>query len=181
MIQFNLSRALPIVLFGGIAVALGLGLKRDPKVSSFVLLDRPIRQFELPALNEQQPGLNSAKFAGRRLVLVNVIASWCGSCRFEHSFQMRATEDKRFTLMGMDWKDDATNANQYIKTYGNRYSQIGIDASGRSGINLGVSGVPETFVIDNQGRVRLRVPGPMTPEIWKAEIEHLIQTAEKSP
>lgn len=181
MIRINLSRALPVFLFAGVAVALGMGLKRDPKIIPSMLLDRAIPQFELPALSEQQPGLNSAKFAGRGLVLVNVFASWCGSCRFEHPFLMRAAEDKRFTLVGMDWKDDAANANQYIKTYGNPYSQIGIDASGRTGINLGVSGVPETFVIDNQGRVRLRVPGPMTPEIWKAEIEPLIQTAEKSP
>jgi cytochrome c biogenesis protein CcmG, thiol:disulfide interchange protein DsbE len=181
MIQINLSRVLPILLFGGVAVALGMGLKRDPKVIPSMLLDRPIPQFELPALSEQQPGLNSAKFAGHGLVLVNVFASWCGSCRFEHPFLMRAADDKRFTLVGMDWKDDAANANQYIKTFGNPYSQIGIDASGRIGINLGVSGVPETFVIDNQGRVRLRVPGPMTPEIWKAEIEPLIQSAEKSP
>jgi cytochrome c biogenesis protein CcmG, thiol:disulfide interchange protein DsbE len=181
MFQINLSRLLPVMLFSGVAVALSMGLKRDPKVIPSMLLDRPIPHFELPALNEQQPGLNSAKFSGRGLVLVNVFASWCGSCRFEHPFLMRAAEDKRFTLVGMDWKDDAANANQYIKTYGNPYSQIGIDASGRTGINLGVSGVPETFVIDNQGRVRLRVPGPMTPEIWKAEIEPLIQTAEKSP
>jgi cytochrome c biogenesis protein CcmG, thiol:disulfide interchange protein DsbE len=179
--RINISRVLPVLLFAALAAALAMGLKRDPKVIPSMLLDRPIPQFELPALNAAQPGLNSAKFAGRGLVLVNVFASWCGSCRFEHPFLMRTASDKRFTLVGMDWKDDAQNANKYIDTYGNPYSQIGIDASGRTGIDLGVSGVPETFVIDNQGRVRLRVPGPMTPEIWKAEIEPLIKTAEKAP
>jgi cytochrome c biogenesis protein CcmG, thiol:disulfide interchange protein DsbE len=179
MANLNLSRLLPVALFGGVTVALAMGLHRDPKVIPSMLLDRPIPQFELPALTASQPGLNSTKFSGHGLVLVNVFASWCGSCRFEHPFLMRVAEDKRFTLVGMDWKDEAANANDYIKTYGNPYSQVGIDASGRVGINLGVSGVPETFVIDNQGRVRLRVPGPMTPEIWKAEIEPLIQTASK--
>jgi cytochrome c biogenesis protein CcmG, thiol:disulfide interchange protein DsbE len=179
--RINLSRVLPVLLFAGVAGALAMGLNRDPKVIPSMLLDRPIPQFELPALNAVQPGLNSAEFSGHGLVLVNVFASWCGSCRYEHPFLMRVAEDKRFTLVGMDWKDEAANANQYIATFGNPYSQIGIDASGRTGINLGVSGVPETFVIDNQGRVRLRVPGPMTPEIWKAEIEPLIQTADKSP
>jgi cytochrome c biogenesis protein CcmG, thiol:disulfide interchange protein DsbE len=181
MLRINLSRVLPVLLFAGVAGALAMGLKRDPKVIPSMLLDRPIPQFELPALNAAQPGLNSAKFSGDGLVLVNVFASWCGSCRYEHPFLMRVAQDKRFTLVGMGWKDEAANANQYIATFGNPYSQIGIDASGRTGIDLGVSGVPETFVIDSQGRVRLRVPGPMTPEIWKAEIEPLIQTAGKSP
>jgi cytochrome c biogenesis protein CcmG, thiol:disulfide interchange protein DsbE len=180
MMRLNASRILPVVLFTIVAGAMAMGLKRDPKVIPSMLLDRPIPQFELPALSEKQPGLNSAKFAGHGLVLVNVFASWCGSCRYEHPFLMRVAEDKRFLLVGMDWKDEAANANQYIATYGNPYSQIGIDASGRTGINLGVSGVPETFVIDNEGRVRLRVPGPMTPEIWKVEIEPLIlETAKK--
>jgi cytochrome c biogenesis protein CcmG, thiol:disulfide interchange protein DsbE len=178
MFKLNLPRVLPVLLFAGVAGALALGLKHDPKVIPSMLLDRPIPHFELPALNQTQPGLNSAKFAGRGLVLVNVFASWCSSCRYEHPFLMRIAQDKRFTFVGMDWKDDAVNANQYITTFGNPYSQIGIDASGRTGIDLGVSGVPETFVIDNQGRVRLRVPGPMTPEIWKLEIEPLIQTAD---
>lgn len=179
MVKFNAPRVLPVLLFATIAGALAMGLKHDPKVIPSMLLDRPIPKFELPALSTTQPGLNSSKFAGKGLVLVNVFASWCGSCRYEHPFLMRVAKDNRFTLVGMDWKDEAPNANQYIATYGNPYSQIGIDASGRVGIDLGVSGVPETFVIDNEGRVRLRVPGPMTPEIWKAEIEPLIQTANK--
>jgi cytochrome c biogenesis protein CcmG, thiol:disulfide interchange protein DsbE len=181
MIRLNLSRVLPVLLFVGVAGALSMGLKRDPKVIPSMLLDRPIPQFELPALTAKQPGLNSAEFKGKGLVLVNVFASWCGSCRYEHPFLMRTAQDKRFTFVGMAWKDEMANASDYINTYGNPYSQIGVDVSGRTGINLGVSGVPETFVVDNQGRVRLRVPGPMTPEIWKTEIEPLLQTADKTP
>jgi cytochrome c biogenesis protein CcmG, thiol:disulfide interchange protein DsbE len=162
MLRINISHVLPILLFVGVANALAVGLKHDPKMIPSMLLDQPIQQFELPALGAVQPGFNSAKFSGRGLVLVNVFASWCSSSRYEHPFLMRIAEDKRFTLVGMDWKDEAANANQYIATFGNPYSQ-------------------KTFVIDNQGRVRLRVPGPMTPEIWKAEIEPLIQTADKSP
>jgi cytochrome c biogenesis protein CcmG, thiol:disulfide interchange protein DsbE len=94
---------------------------------------------------------------------------------------MRVAQDKRFTLVGMDWKDTPEQGNEYLAKFGNPYQAVGVDETGRTGIDLGVSGVPETFVVDRGGRVRLRVPGPMTPEIWKAEIEPLLLAAAKTP
>jgi cytochrome c biogenesis protein CcmG/thiol:disulfide interchange protein DsbE len=181
MSKWRVSTLLPVTLFAGIAASMAFGLNHDPKVIPSMLLDRPIPQFILPALQTSLPGLDSGKFSKHGLILVNVFASWCSSCRYEHPFLMRIAGDKRFKLVGMDWKDTADHGNEYLATFGNPYSAIGIDESGRTGIDLGVSGVPETFVVDLEGRVRLRVPGPMTPEIWSAEIEPLIQMAAKSP
>lgn len=179
MTRLRASTLIPLAFFAVLAATLGLGLSRDPKVLPSMLLDRPIPSFDLLPLSSDNPHLATANFKG--LTLINVFASWCASCRFEHPFLMRVANDKRFTLVGLDWKDTTPDANQYLQTFGNPYSQIGADESGRTGINLGVSGVPETFVVDSKGRVRLRVPGPMTPEIWKTEIEPLIQTAEQMP
>jgi len=181
MNRFRLSNLLPVGIFVAIATTMAFGLQRDPKVIPSMLLDRPIPKFELPALSAKQPGINSAKFGPEGLVLVNVFASWCSSCRYEHPFLMNVAKDSRFKFVGMAWKDTPDHANEYLSTFGNPYSAIGVDESGRTGIDLGVSGVPETFVVDRGGRVRLRVPGPMTPEIWKAEIEPIILAAAKSP
>jgi cytochrome c biogenesis protein CcmG, thiol:disulfide interchange protein DsbE len=177
----RLSTILPAVLFTGIAVTMAFGLQRDPKVIPSMLLDRPIPKFALPALTKTQPGIDSANFGPDGLVLVNVFASWCSSCRYEHPFLMRVAQDKRFTLVGMDWKDTPEQGNEYLAKFGNPYQAVGVDETGRTGIDLGVSGVPETFVVDRGGRVRLRVPGPMTPEIWKAEIEPLLLAAARTP
>ena len=92
---------------------------------------------------------------------------------------MAKAKDQRFHLVGLNWKDEPDNARSFIATFGNPFQEIGSDPSGRTGIELGVTGVPETFVIDRKGRVRLRVPGPMTPEIWRTEIEPLIEKEKK--
>jgi cytochrome c biogenesis protein CcmG, thiol:disulfide interchange protein DsbE len=129
---------------------------------------------------EGKPAFNSTELQGKGLVLINVFSSWCGGCRFEHPFLMEKSKDPRFQLIGLNWKDDPDNARQFLATYGNPFEKLGIDPSGRAGIDLGVTGVPETFVIDSRGRVRLRVPGPMTPDIWKSEIEPLIEKEKSS-
>lgn len=174
--SLRLSTLLPILIFGGVAVALSFGLQRDPKVIPSMLLDRPVPHFELPSLVANQPALKSDELSVHGFTLMNVFASWCSACRFEHPYLMTLADDKRFTLVGLNWKDDPEHARRFLDTYGNPFSHIGSDDSGRTGIDLGVSGVPETFLIDARGRVRLRVPGPMTPEIWKTEIEPLLAT-----
>ncbi len=176
----RIATTLPVLLFGGLAVSFALGLRHDPKVIPSMLLDRQLPNFQLPALVPDRAALSSSELQGRGLVLINVFSSWCGGCRFEHPFLMEKSKDRRFTLVGLNWKDEPENARAFLATYGNPFEQLGADPSGRAGINLGVTGVPETFVIDSSGRVRLRVPGPMTPDIWKTEIEPLIEKEVKS-
>ena len=176
----KLSALIPVLLFGGLSASLGMGLLNDPKVIPSMLLDRQLPHFKLPALVPEKPPLNSAELPGKGLVLINVFSSWCSGCRLEHPFLMEKSKDKRFALVGLNWKDEPDNARAFLATYGNPFENLGTDQSGRAGIDLGVTGVPETFVIDGKGRVRLRVPGPMSPEIWKTEIEPLIEKEKNS-
>jgi cytochrome c biogenesis protein CcmG/thiol:disulfide interchange protein DsbE len=174
----NLAKLVPAALFAVVAAAFAAGLAHDPKVIPSMLIDRPLPAFTLPPLVQGDPPLASATIPRGRLTLINVFASWCGTCRQEHTFLLTLAGDARFTLVGLNWKDDPAKARRFIETMGNPYASIGQDPSGRTGINLDVSGVPETFVVDHQGRVRLRVPGPMSPEIWRQEIEPLLRASE---
>ena len=178
--KLRAATLLPVSLFAVMGVVLALGLNRDPKILPSMLLDRPLPEFDLPPLEAGGPHLKSAELQGKGLTLVNVFGSWCVSCRYEHPLLMRISKDPRFKLVGIDWKDGPDDAKQYLATYGNPYAQIGADVSGRTAIDLGVSGAPETFAVDAKGRVRLRVPGPLTPEIWDKQIEPLIKEAEKA-
>ena len=175
MKSMNLSRALPILLFLAIAVALALGLQRDPKIIPSVFVDNPLPQISLPALDPTQPQFENAGFIGKKFVLINIFGSWCPSCRYEHPFLLRLASDKRFTLVGIDWKDERANATKYLSDFGNPFAQIGFDDTSRTIIDLGVTGAPETFVVDTQGIVRKRITGPLTPEIWAAEVEPLLK------
>ncbi|WP_196503351.1 DsbE family thiol:disulfide interchange protein [Aestuariivirga litoralis] len=175
-----MSTALPLALFVVMGAVLALGLRHDPKVLPSMLINRPVPVFDLPGLAAGEANLKSDAFKGKGLTLINVFASWCVSCREEHPLLMRISKDARFKLVGLNWKDSNGDAAKYLETYGNPYAQIGTDQSGRAGIDLGVSGAPETFAVDAQGRVRLRIPGALTPEIWDKQIEPLIKEAEKA-
>ena len=178
--KLRLAAIIPLLAFATLGGALALGLRHDPKVIPSMLIDRELPRFNLPALEVGQSGFDSSKLPSRGLVLINVFSSWCSGCRLEHPYLMAKAKDERFHLVGLNWKDDPDKARNFIQTFGNPFREIGSDPSGRTGIELGVTGVPETFVIDSHGRVRLRVPGPMTPEIWRTEIEPLIEKERKS-
>ena len=176
-----LKRALmltPVVLFAMLATALGLGLGHNPRELPSMLADKAVPAFDLPPLVEGIEGLKTADLGGGRIVLLNVFASWCSGCRYEHPMLMKVAGDPRVKLVGVNWKDDPARGAGWITKYGNPYRQIGDDHTGRAGIDLGVTGVPETFVIDRQGRVRYRHAGPVTPEVWKTTIEPVIAEIE---
>ncbi len=172
--MLRLTTLAPVCLFAVMAAVLGMGLGNDPRALPTMLADRPVPKFSLPPLVKNIDGLTSADLEGRGVTLLNVFASWCGGCRYEHPLLMQIAKDKRVNLVAINWKDRPRMGAGWIAQYGNPYAQIGEDMSGRTGIDLGVTGLPETFVIDGEGRVRYRLAGPMTPEIWKTEIEPLI-------
>lgn len=168
----------PLGLFAGLATALGFGLNHNPRDLPSMLADRPVPVFDLPPLVDGVKGLKSADLAGGKIRLLNIFASWCGGCRYEHPMMLRMAKDPRFELVAINWKDSPAKAVDWIATYGNPYQQIGDDHTGRAGIDLGVTGVPETFVIDRDGRVRYRHAGPITPEVWNTAIEPVIAEIE---
>jgi cytochrome c biogenesis protein CcmG, thiol:disulfide interchange protein DsbE len=173
MSRIRFSTLLPIGLFLAMGIVLAMGLQRDPKLLPSTLINRPVPAFDLVALDGSE-NLRSKTFVGDKFVILNVFASWCVSCRVEHPYLMELGQDKRFKLVGLNWKDTDPDAKSYLEKFGNPFAQVGTDPSGRAGIDLGVSGVPETFLIDGQGRVRVRIPGPLSPEIWKTQIEPLL-------
>jgi len=160
------SRFGPLVAFAGIALALGLALTNDPRKMPSTLIDRPLPKFALPALEPPPaPGFASEDIGGQ-LALVNVFASWCPGCRVEHPTLLRLAKDGAIPLYGINWKDKPGDGLKWLKANRSPYLKVGDDGSGRLGIDLGVTGVPETFVVDRTGRIRYRHAGPITEDVW---------------
>jgi cytochrome c biogenesis protein CcmG/thiol:disulfide interchange protein DsbE len=162
----------PVALFGLLIAAFALGLGRDPTILPSTLIDRPLPTFDLPAVRSGDVGLKTADEAGQPHLL-NVFASWCVSCRVEHPvlLQLKA---QGVPIDGLDWKDEPSDGAKYLVDQGDPYRRAGNDKTGRAGIDLGVAGVPETFVVDGHGRVRYKVVGPISPEQWAVVIKPLM-------
>lgn len=136
---------------------------RDISEIPSALIGEPAPRTELPPLpGTQLPGLDSGTFAGK-VTLVNVFASWCVPCRDEHPMVMELKRDGRFAVTGLNYKDKPANALKFLSELGNPYTAIGIDENGRAGIDWGVYGVPETFLVGKDGRIAYKHVGPITP------------------
>lgn len=162
---------LPIIAFVGLAGFLGYGLTQDPKELPSQLIDRPLPEFALPGIDG--PALASASFKGEPRLL-NVWASWCAACPQEHPVLERIAAEG-FPVYGIAWKDKPEDSRAFLTRFGNPYAGLGADQSGRTAIDLGVTGAPETFVVDKKGRVRFKQIGPISPEQWEGEIKPLMQ------
>ena len=149
--------AIPLAAFVLLVAAFGIGLTRDPSAVPSAAIGKPVPAFALPGLTPGARGFTSASLAGSPRV-VNVCASWCAPCRLEHPLLLRLAA-QGVALHGIAWKDPPADAAAYLAREGNPFVATAADESGRTGIDLGVSGVPETFVLDAQGRVVFRHAG----------------------
>jgi cytochrome c biogenesis protein CcmG, thiol:disulfide interchange protein DsbE len=156
----RLLYVLPVLVFVGVGIGLAVGLTRDPGTLPSALIDKPVPAFELPPI-EGMPGagLSSADLKGE-VNLLNVFASWCVPCRAEHPLLM-ALAERGVVINGIDYKDPAEQAAEWLHELGNPFARIGADRGGRVAIDFGVYGVPETFVIDREGRIRHKHVGPL--------------------
>ncbi len=160
---------IPLALFALVGGFLAVGLTRDPGTLPSALIDRPAPQFDLPPLAGRAQGLATADLQpGPQLV--NVFASWCVPCRVEHPMLMRLKQEG-VTIQGVNYKDKPEDALKFLGELGDPFARIGSDRDGRVGIEWGVYGVPETYVIDRQGRVVYRHVGPLQPR----DLERVIQ------
>jgi cytochrome c biogenesis protein CcmG, thiol:disulfide interchange protein DsbE len=151
---------LPVVLFAAVGIGLALGLTRDPSVLPSALIDKEVPAFDLqPLEGAGVPGFSSEDLRGE-VSLVNVFASWCVPCRVEHPVLMRLAEEG-VPIYGINYKDPPDQAKAWLAELGNPFEKIGADRNGRVGIEWGVYGVPETFVVDAKGRIRHRHVGPI--------------------
>lgn len=171
---------LPVLIFAAAALAFWLGLtgERRPDSIPSALLDKPAPAFDLPAVEGLGvPGLRSADLAGQVTVL-NFWASWCLPCRAEHPLLVELAREPGVRLVGIDYKDKPEDARTFLLGLGNPFALIGADADGRAGIEWGISGVPETFILDAQGIVRFRWVGPLTRVDLDEKILPLIRSLQ---
>lgn len=163
----------PLLLFAIVAGYFAVGLTRDPGTLPSALLDKPAPEFALPPLLPNKPGLASADLKGEP-VLVNVWASWCVPCRAEHPVLTRLARE--VPIFGLNYKDKPEDARRFLVELGDPYRRIGTDPSGRVGIDWGVYGVPETYVVDAEGRIRHRHVGPLTEKVVAEIIRPLMKS-----
>ena len=170
--------AVPILFFAGLIAVFAFGLGHDPSKLPSVLIDQPLPKFALPGVRPNDVGLTSDDLHGAPMLL-NVFASWCIACRIEHPvlLQLKA---QGVPIQGLDWKDEASAGARYLRENGDPYARAGNDKNGRTGIDLGVTGVPETFVVDRRGRVRFKQIGPIGPDDWKNTIKPLMEKLSAS-
>jgi len=164
---------LPAFAFGGVAAALIGGLGRDPRVVPSALVGRGVPKFALPPVQGRTLGLASENLVGE-VSLVNVFASWCTACLEEHPIFMRLRREGVVPVHGLNYKDTPADAAAWLDKHGDPYARTGADRDGRVGIEWGVYGVPETFVVGRDGRIRHRQVGPLTEDIVAKTVMPLI-------
>ncbi len=172
MRRFLLPLAVFVVLIGFLAV----GLRLDPREVPSPLIDKPVPVFQLAQLQAADKTISPSDLKGQ-VWLLNVWASWCVSCRQEHPVLLNLAKQKRVTLIGLNYKDERPAALKWLtENGGDPYDISAVDADGRVGINFGVYGVPETFVIDKSGVIRYKHIGPVTREALDEKILPIVAT-----
>ena len=170
---------IPLVLFVVLVVFLAMGLSRDPQEIPSPLINKPAPAFEIPQLSETNQTFSPASMKGQVWIL-NVWASWCVACREEHPVLVELARSKVAPVIGLDYKDKREDALAMLAKQGNPYLLSAFDANGRVGIDYGVYGVPETYVIDKAGTIRFKHVGPITMNILNQKIYPLINELQKS-
>lgn len=166
----QLRYLLPALGFLVLAVGLGVGLTLKPREIPSALIGKSVPEFALPAIEGREGGLTTADFRTGTPVLVNVFASWCGPCRQEHPLFMELARTTDFTIYGLNQRDAPDDASRWLETFGDPYDKTGADLDGRTSIDWGVYGVPETFVVDGSGCIQYKHISVMTRDILEDEI-----------
>lgn len=169
---------IPLLVFAVLLVFLAIGLTRDPREVPSPLINKPAPIFSLQQLHAPEKPFESKSMLGQ-VWLLNTWASWCVACREEHPVLMEFSKTKSLPLIGLDYKDKPEEGRKWLARFGNPYDLSISDLDGRVGIDFGVYGVPETFLIDKQGIIRYKHIGPVTPQALKEKIMPLIQELQK--
>lgn len=169
---------IPLGIFIVLVIFLGIGLKLNPREVPSPLIGKPAPDFKLTLLSDPARQLSPADLRGK-VWLFNVWASWCASCRQEHDLLLHLARQGIVPIYGMDYKDQPSDAQAVLARYGNPYAETVIDLDGRTGINYGVYGVPETYLIDKSGIIRYKHTGPLTPEILEGKILPLAKELQR--
>jgi cytochrome c biogenesis protein CcmG/thiol:disulfide interchange protein DsbE len=164
----------PLGIFIVLVVFLGIGLNLNPREVPSPKIDKPAPAFQVPQLHEADKTISQQDMLGK-VWLLNVWASWCVSCRAEHPVLVELSKRNVVPIVGLNYKDGRDEGKQWLQQFGDPYVMSAFDADGRVGIDYGVYGVPETFVIDKTGTIRYKHIGPLTQEAVQTKVLPLIQ------
>ena len=170
---------IPLVLFVVLVVFLAIGLNRDPHEVPSPLINKPAPAFDIAQLEEANKTFSPASMKGQVWIL-NVWASWCVACREEHPVLVELAKSQIAPVIGLDYKDKRDDALAMLSRQGNPYTLSAFDGNGRVGIDYGVYGVPETYIIDKAGVIRFKHIGPITTELLNQKIYPLVSELKKS-
>ena len=165
---------LPAIIFIGLIGLFLNGLTRDPTIVPSPFIGKPAPAFDLPRLLEPDMRLTNADLKGQ-LSLLNVWASWCPGCAQEHEMLLSIAQNSGIPIYGLNWKDENSAALSWLQLRGNPYRAIAVDRDNVTGIDWGVYGAPETFLIDQEGIILYKLIGPMTLQVWENEFIPLIE------
>lgn len=165
---------IPLLIFGVLLGFLAMGLSLNPREIPSPLINKPAPAFSLPALDAPDQKIAAQDLRGKVWIL-NVWASWCVACRIEHPLLVEFSKVGMVPIYGLNYKDKRDDAIRWLVNFGNPYTRSLSDIDGLVGIDFGVYGVPETFVIDKQGVIRMKHIGPLTPEVLRDDIIPLVR------
>lgn len=172
--RWRFAGYLPLAVYFVLAVILGIGLTLNPREVPSPLIGKAVPEFSLPPVQGRTLGLATADLKGE-VALVNVFASWCVACREEHPVLLELGKKGIVPIHGLNYKDKPADAQAWLDALGDPYTRTGADTSGRVGIDWGVYGVPETFVVDRNGLIAYKHIGPITPKALEDTILPLVR------
>lgn len=163
----------PLAIALAVGAFLMIGLNLKPSEIPSALVGKPVPDFDLPPIDNRPPGLATGDLTGE-VSLVNVFASWCISCRVEHPLFMELKQQNAVPMHGLNYKDEPDAALKWLEALGDPYDRVGADRNGRVGIDWGVYGVPETFLVSRDGTIACKHIGPVTRDDWEQKLEPAI-------
>jgi len=169
-----MRHAWPFMLFLGTVLILALSLGRDADEVPSPFIGKPAPALSLPSLLSPDQTVSLEQYAGRAFA-VNVWGSWCPACYDEHDFLLALAKQKTVPIVGLNWKDTREEATRWLAQLGNPYEDVAFDAAGDVGINWGVYGAPETFLVNHEGVVVYKHVGPLTADVWQQEFMSRLQ------
>lgn len=173
----SLRYLVPLLLFLLLAGLLYRGLALDPKIVPSPLIGKPMPDFILPRLADASASISDDDLRGK-VTALNIWATWCVSCRAEHDVLLELARTGKVDIYGLNYKDNRPDAQRWLQQLGNPYVANAFDADGRTGIDWGVYGAPETFIMDRHGIIRHKHIGPLTREVVTSEILPLVARLE---
>ncbi len=165
----------PLAIFLVLVIYFAIGLTRDPRILPSALINQPVPPLDLKPIKGSNQGIATDDFKDQ-VTLVNIFGSWCVACRAEHPFLMELKKTNTVPIFGIDWREvNPDDGPAWLKRYGNPYTRIGDDPISKAAIAFGVTGAPETFLVDHRGIIRYKHIGPLSHKIWRDILSPIVK------